>query len=65
MEWVVVYKTNKMFDAELCKTKVEHHNIPAVIVSKQDSSYLAFGYIEVHVPADYREEALTIIQEQE
>lgn len=65
MEWVAVYKTNKMFDAELCKTKLEHHEIPAVIINKQDSSYLAFGYIEVHVPAVHRENALLIIQEQE
>ena len=60
-----MYKTNKMFDAELCKTKLEHHEIPAVIINKQDSSYLAFGYIEVHVPAAQRDNALLIIQEQE
>ena len=62
-KWISVFKTNKAFEAELYKSKLEHSGIPAVIVNKQDSSYLSFGSVELHVPEDQKEEALLIINE--
>ncbi|MBK7692150.1 MAG: DUF2007 domain-containing protein [Bacteroidetes bacterium] len=51
INWVCVYKTSNLFEAEVVKGNIESAEIPCVIVNKQDSSYLSFGYVEVHVPA--------------
>mgnify|MGYP000901150439 FL=1 len=50
INWVCVYKTSNLFEAEAVKGNIESAEIPCVIINKQDSSYLSFGYVEVHVP---------------
>ena len=60
-QWVCIFKTNRMFEAELIKNNLEHSGIPCAIINKQDRSYLAFGEIEINVPEDQKEEALLII----
>jgi len=49
--WIQVYSTNQMFQAELFKQVLEDHKIEAVILNKKDSSY-KFGEIEVYVKND-------------
>jgi hypothetical protein len=61
IKWKRVFKTNRQFEAELVKGNLENNNIPAIVVNKQDSSYLAFGYVEVHVPEQLEEKATSII----
>jgi hypothetical protein len=34
-----------------------------VIVNKQDSSYLAFGYVEVHIPENRKDEVTALLGE--
>ncbi|MFA6151656.1 MAG: DUF2007 domain-containing protein [Chitinophagaceae bacterium] len=63
IQWTSIFKTNKMFEAELMKNNLEHSGIPCAIINKQDRSYLAFGEIEVHVPEEQKEEAFNIINQ--
>jgi len=51
--WVQVYTTNKMFQAEIFKQVLADNEIEAVIINKMDSSYKAFGEIEVYVKNDH------------
>lgn len=55
--WVCVRKTSNKFEAEAMRGNLESAGIPCVILNKQDSSYLAFGYVEVHVPENRLGEA--------
>ena len=51
--WVQVYSTDKMFQAEIFKQVLADHDIEAVIINKMDSSYKAFGEIEIYVKYDH------------
>ena len=46
--WVVIYSTSKPWQAEIAKQVLEDNGIEAVVINKQDSSYL-FGEAEVYV----------------
>ena len=61
--WVCVYKTASKFEAEALCGNLENEGIPCVVLNKQDSSYLAFGYVELHVPEERKEEALQFINQ--
>jgi uncharacterized protein len=62
-DWLKVYESNTVSDAEIVKGKLEDNDIDAVIMNKKDSSYLTFGQVEVYVkPAD-QPAALKIISE--
>ena len=52
-DWVQIYSTDKMFQAEIFKQVLADHKIEAVIINKMDSSYKAFGEIEVYVNNDH------------
>lgn len=47
--WEIVYSTAQPYRAEILKDLLLESEIPAVIVNKQDSSYLSFGDVEVLV----------------
>ena len=61
IDWVVVYKTTKDFEAEAIKGNLETQGIPTVILNKKDSSYQNFGYIEIHVDVTRKEEAIAYL----
>ncbi len=50
-EKVLVYSTNKSYQAGLLKNILNDNDIPSFIIDKQDSAYL-FGDVEVYVYAD-------------
>ncbi|MGE0076773.1 MAG: DUF2007 domain-containing protein [Bacteroidales bacterium] len=54
--WTVVFTTNKPWQAELAKQVLEENDIAAVIINKQDSSYL-IGEAEVYVENNVLEKA--------
>lgn len=64
-QWICIYKTNSLFEAEALKGNLELNGLTPVIMNKRDSSYLAFGYVEVHVPEDQQQEARQIIAQQQ
>ncbi|MBL7753161.1 MAG: DUF2007 domain-containing protein [Bacteroidota bacterium] len=54
IKWVCVFKSNSRFEAEAVQGNLESSDIPCVLINKQDSSYLSFGYVEIHVPDSYQ-----------
>jgi hypothetical protein len=49
-EWKKIYESTSTIKAQLAKAYLmDEHQIEAVVLNKQDSSYL-FGLCEVHVP---------------
>jgi hypothetical protein len=50
--WEVAFSTSQLYQAEMLKDLLEDNKIPAIIINKQDSSYLSFGDIEVYVKRD-------------
>ncbi len=61
-DWVNVFKTGNIIDAELIKSVLLGHGIEAIIVNKIDSSYLFFGEATVFCPPEEAEEAKNIIK---
>ena len=47
--WVKVYETTEQYKASLLNGLLEEAEIDNVMINKQDSSYLAFGQIEIYV----------------
>lgn len=60
--WVCVRKTSNRFEAEAMRGNLESAGVPCVILNKQDSSYLAFGYVELHVPENRLQEAEQVLR---
>ena len=48
-DWVMVYTTDKLYEAELLKEILRDNNINAILLNKQDSAYKSFGDIEIYV----------------
>ena len=63
IKWTCIHKTSNTFEAEAIKGNIESAGIPCVIVNKQDSSYLAFGYVEVHIPENRKDEVTALLGE--
>lgn len=63
-DWTKITTYYNAVQAEIVKQMLEENNIPAVLLNKQDSSYL-FGKIELYVHENLKESALTLIQESE
>ncbi len=61
--WCRIFSTDKNYEAAILKGKLEENNIPVVIVNKQDSSYVFLGEIEIHVPVQFRNRAIDILNE--
>ena len=51
MDWICIYTSKKLQDAEIIKALLVHNEINSVVVNKQDSSYM-FGEYEVYVNRD-------------
>ncbi|MBC7653990.1 MAG: DUF2007 domain-containing protein [Oligoflexus sp.] len=60
--WVKIYTSNQFFQSEMVKQVLVDHDIDAIIMNKQDSSY-KFGEVEVHVNQENFDKALAIIVE--
>lgn len=59
--WFKLYSTKNYFEANIIKGKLEENNIQAVILNRQDSSYLVFGEIELYVPEHLKFTALSLL----
>jgi hypothetical protein len=62
--WVCIYSTSTLFNAEIAKEILHENSIPAIIINKQDSTYL-FGYLEIYVERDLAVRAKHILQKAE
>jgi hypothetical protein len=61
--WTLVFTSNKPFQGEIVKQMLENNGIDAVVINKQDSSYLTFGDVEVYVLAGFEVAAKKLIEE--
>lgn len=60
-DWQLVYSAKSAIDAEMVRGMLENVGIEAVVMNKQDSSYL-FGDVEVYVSKEQAEKAADIIK---
>ena len=60
--WTKVYSSNNPIKTEIIKQMLEEHNINAVEMNQQDSSYNMFGNIQIYVQQEFSKEALKLIE---
>ncbi len=63
--WIKIYASSEPYKIELLKGFLEENNITAMSINKQDSSYLAFGEIELFVDAKDVLKAKNLISKQD
>jgi len=63
--WIKIYTSTDPFKIELLKGFLDQNNIVAMSINKKDSSYLAFGEIELLVEAKDVMKAKILIKKQE
>lgn len=61
-DWVCIYTSPKMQEAEMIKGLLTFNEINSVVVNKQDSSYL-FGAFEVYVNKEDEVKAKFVLKE--
>ena len=61
-DWTLVYTTNKVWQPNLIKQVLDDNGIVAVVVNKQDSSYL-FGNAEIYVRKSDVDKACELLKE--
>ena len=59
--WFKLYTTKNFAEANIVKGMLEENNITAIILNKLDSSYLAFGDIELYVPIHLKDVAMHLL----
>ena len=59
--WVKIYKSTNFYQSEIVKQMLLQHNITAVLLNKQDSSYLSFGNVEVYVHQEDFDHAIELL----
>lgn len=63
--WIRIYTSTDPFKIELLKGFLDQNNIVAMSINKKDSSYLAFGEIELLVDAKDVMKAKILLKKQE
>ena len=64
INWIVIHKTTSRFEAEAVKGNLETNGIPAILLDKKEHAIAnTIGYVEIHVDASKKEEALALINE--
>lgn len=63
-DWCVVYTTAIYTEAEIIRGKLQQNEIPVRILNKQDSMYIVVGEIELYVPFNLKDMAISIINDQ-
>lgn len=58
--WIKIKSYNNVIESEIVKQMLEEHGVEAVLLNKQDSSYL-FGKIELYVPETHVQQAEALI----
>ena len=58
-QWETVYSSPLLYKVEILRALLEEEEIPAVIINKKDSAYLAFGEVELYVK---RSDVMTAMQ---
>jgi hypothetical protein len=59
--WINIYKTDRIFDAETVSLNLKQNGIVNTILNQRDSAYGSFGNIFVRIPEEFSAQALAII----
>jgi putative signal transducing protein len=59
--WYKIYSTDSYAEANIVKGMLEENSIKAIMLNKQDSSYLFLGEIELYVPVQFKDVAIHLI----
>lgn len=59
-DWVKIYTSTDFYKAELVRQVLVDHDIEAVLMNKQDTSY-KFGEVQINVPKQHALQAIEII----
>jgi hypothetical protein len=59
--WSLIYTTTNASEASILQGMLQQNNIEAMVMNKQDSSYLNFGEIEIYVPFHLKDIAKNLI----
>lgn len=62
--WVKIYTSQDFMKSEIVRQVLIDHEIEAVLMNKQDSSY-KFGFVEVYIHPDNFDKAVEIIIQNE
>lgn len=60
-KWTRIFATRNTTEASIIQGMLEENAIPVQVMNKMDSSYLAFGDIELYVPEHMRVTATQLI----
>lgn len=60
--WTSIYSTDKVWQAEIAKQILFDNGIEAVVINKKDSSYMAFGDVEVYVSQEDSEKGKELLK---
>jgi Putative prokaryotic signal transducing protein len=61
--WVKVYSTSILAQAEIIKAMLVENEVEAVVLNKQDSAF-TFGQAEVYVPPYHAELAMKLLKQE-
>lgn len=61
-DWIKIITYTNAIEAEIVRQMLVENNIPAVVLNKQDSSYL-FGKLELYVNIEDKPGALELIEQ--
>ena len=59
--WYKIYTTDSYAEANIIKGMLEENNIKAMLLNKQDSSYLFLGEIELYVSVHFKDVAIRLV----
>lgn len=62
-KWYLLYATQNSSTASIVQGMLQQNNVPAMVVNKQDSSYVNFGEIEIWVPASSKDLAKQLLDQ--
>lgn len=59
--WYKIYSTDSYAEASIIKGMLEENSIKAIMLNKQDSSYLFLGEIELYVSIHFKDVAIHLV----
>jgi hypothetical protein len=59
--WCKIYTTDSYAEANIIKGMLEENSIQAILLNKQDSSYLFLGEIELYVSVHFKDVAIRLV----
>jgi len=62
-DWVCVFRTEHLFQAEIAKEILETEEINCVVINEHDSTFPSIGEVEVWVHQDFTDQATELLKD--